>query len=247
MPYGVFVSAVAEGEEARRRTLTVFENVILPSAGRHLRDFKAHMASYLVKLPGPDGRTHPHRDWDYVDDAFLGEHPSVTVWIALGDYGEEEGALGFVPGSHRLSHGVNPSPAPAAPMATSELTLSYLPGFKVVSVRAGDAIAFDTRVIHASLPNLGSQPRMAAAIGLTPAPAVLHHYFLEPGTSDSVLKLEVTRDFFIRHTNADLQALWCAGRIPEGAKVKGRLPYRPERVTVAALERLAEAMATNQT
>jgi hypothetical protein len=105
-------------------------------------------------------------------------------------------------------------------------------------MRAGDAVAFNNKTIHAALPNRSGEQRIAVGIGLTPLEAEIYHYFLKPGTTDRLLKLKVDEDFFLHYNNEKFQALWESGKVPEHCTVVGELPHRLDTMSAEELERL---------
>lgn len=241
--YGMFVS-LDHGELAQKRhTRDLIRDVVRPRADAYCRDYQTHLGSYVVKMPGPAAYTHPHQDWTFVDDELMEETFSITMWIALGDYGREQGSLGFVRGSHRFFPNVNCSPSPAARTPTQGLEAVLLRNLVFPEMRRGDALAFNNKTIHAALPNLGNEPRIAAAVGLRPAATRLFHYTLKPGTRDTLLKLEVEEDFFLRYTNGALQALWEQGQQPEGCTLVGERPHVLGRRSAEELETLCREAA----
>ena len=98
-------------------------------------------------LPG-DPPTPPHQDAHYV-----GLQPSRWVaWIPLDDCPRSSGPLTLWPGSHRLglldhdSQGLASAAAAGAKWVSADLS-------------RGDAILFDARTVHKSLPNRTLKPR----------------------------------------------------------------------------------------
>lgn len=60
----------------------------------------AHHNSIMTKIPRQSTQTSWHQDrryWSYSDDNLI------SVWLALGEENAENGALEFIPSSHRLS------------------------------------------------------------------------------------------------------------------------------------------------
>lgn len=237
-PYGVVVSLDLEELQAKRRTIELIRETVLPRADRYLRDWATHLGSFIVKLPDPEAFTLPHQDWTFVDSERLGDYFSLTMWIALGNYTPDEGSLGFVKGSHRFFANINCSPRPAAATPTQGLELLLGSYVSFPELRAGDALAFNNETIHASLPNRSDEPRIAVGIGFRPAEAALHHYFLKPGTRDRLLKFAVDEEFYFHYGNDRLQGLWESGRLPDHCSLVGELPYHLGRTSAEELEAL---------
>jgi hypothetical protein len=236
--YGMFISLDGEELELKKRTIALIRQVVLPRAERYVHDCKTHLGSYLVKVPNPTSYTYPHQDWTFIDNERMDYYFSMTVWIALGDYDREGGSIGFVKGSHRFFNNVNCSPSPATRTPTQGLEPVLFRHLTFPEMRAGDAVAFNNKTIHAALPNRSGEQRIAVGIGLTPLEAEIYHYFLKPGTTDRLLKLKVDEDFFLHYNNEKFQALWESGKVPEHCTVVGELPHRLDTMSAEELERL---------
>ncbi len=64
-------------------------------------DVVAWATHYFCKLPGDGKAVSFHQDASYWD---LTPAKTVTVWLALDDTDEENGAMQFLPGSHKVGH-----------------------------------------------------------------------------------------------------------------------------------------------
>jgi hypothetical protein len=145
--------------------------------GARLADQRPFMAAFISKgCGGGDVGLHP--DWTYVDER---EHRARVFWCALQDIDEANGAMVVVPGSHRTMRGLRGSGA--FPSAVSEVE-DALWASEVVTVplHAGEAVVWDSALLHGSWPNTTAEPRAAAAIGMVPATAPLVHFHLEAAT-----------------------------------------------------------------
>ena len=234
--YGMFISLDAEQLELKRKTIALIREITLPRLERYVHDCKSHLGSYLVKVPNPTSYTNPHQDWTFIDNERMDHYFSMTAWIALGDYNRDRGSIGFVKGSHRFFNNVNCSPSPATRTPTQGLEPVLFRHLTFPEMRAGDAVAFNNKTIHAALPNGSDVQRIAVGIGLTPLEAVIYHYFLKPGTKDRLLKLKVDEDFFLHYNNEKFQALWESGRVPDHCTVVGELPHQLDTMSAQELE-----------
>jgi hypothetical protein len=241
-PYGMWVS-IHDHEDLgfRRETMKLIHDVTMPRVREFFVDCKPHLGSFLVKVPNPRSFTFPHQDWTFVDNNKMDDLCSLTVWISLEDVEVEGGTLGFVKGSPHFFKGAVGSPSPAITTLTrghEPLLFEYL---SYQNIKAGDALAFNNKTIHAALPNTTSQQRIALGIGLTPTEAELYHYFLKPGTTDRLLKLKVDDDFFMSYTNQGLFELHQAGKVPGMCKVEDELDYSFKPLTTTEISRLCES------
>ena len=215
--YGMYIGLEEPDSPRKRALVRQVSAVLLPRLGEHFTDCKPHLGSFLVKAPGEDGYTCPHQDWTFVDTP---EYSSMTVWIALVDTSEENGAFGFVRGSHSFFDKPVGSPSPDFETCTQGHEAILYEYLELVPLKAGQAVVFDNRTVHGAPPNRTSANRTAVAIGMTPREAQLHHYFLVPGSVKgsrrTIAKLKVDGAFFERYPVASLKALFDRNEMPGG-------------------------------
>ena len=126
-----------------------------------LPGYRYTAAALFVKPPGR-GALDLHADNALHDDV---NWPSITIWCALSDTNEANGTLEFVPGSHSI-YDFPITNNGSRPYAQALPTLSRLAVPQPVS--CGDAIFFDTTILHGSKDNRTETPRMALLIGMVP-------------------------------------------------------------------------------
>ena len=153
-------------------------------------DHHRAVSATLVTKKDADPRSivHPHQDWSFVDER---EHRSLNLWSPLCDTNAENGALGLVLGSHRLApscRGTNIRPQLAVAQALQQLTF--------FNMQAGEVLAYDHRVIHASGANRSGRVRTAISINIIPAEATPIHYVGDKQAPGRVAALEVDSAFF---------------------------------------------------
>ena len=222
--YGMYIGLEETNLERKRAVIREVLATMVPCAQEHFADCKPHLGSFLVKAPGADSYTYPHQDWTFVNTP---EYRSMTVWTALVDVDEGNGALGFVPGSHAFFDKPVGSPSPdfaTCARGHEAILYEYL---EFVRLKAGEAVVFDNRTIHGAAPNRTDQHRVAVAIGMTPREAQLYHYFLVPqtlrGSSRKLAKLKVDSSFFEKNTVASLKRLYDANHLPGDCEIESLL------------------------
>jgi ectoine hydroxylase-related dioxygenase (phytanoyl-CoA dioxygenase family) len=222
--YGMYISLEEPDLEPKRALIRRVSDIVLPKVNHYFRDCKPHLGSFLVKAPGEDSYTYPHQDWTFVESP---PYVSVTVWIALVDIDETNGALGFVKGSHSFFDKPVGSPSPDFQTCTQGHEAMLYEYLEFVPLKAGEAVAFDNRTIHGATPNRTSALRTAVAIGMTPVEAPLCHYFLVPkslqGGHRTLAKLKVNEEFFERYSVAALKASFDGGGLPEDFELETTL------------------------
>ncbi|MFZ4432505.1 MAG: phytanoyl-CoA dioxygenase family protein [Microthrixaceae bacterium] len=158
-----FHSASSEHKRAVQRQVGELAGRVLDAV---LVDHVAYLTTFITKWPGPNSAFPPHQDPSLLDERrFRG----VTVWIPLADTDERNGGLHLVPGSHRFSRQLRVSDVDRFPFAG--LDREMVEHGRLASVRAGDALVFDNRVVHYSLPNTTDEPRVVLSFGVRPREA----------------------------------------------------------------------------
>ncbi len=190
---GLSVDYMRPDRSVMRRLAEALEPVWATHLPRVFVGHRAVMSTFVVKHPGHLSGMFLHEDRSYVDERRARAH---SVWIPLCDVGPDRGngGLEIVPGSHRLVTGLGGSHTP-------DLFRPYERHLRErlvpVSARAGDAVVYDTRTLHASGPNLGERPRVALVCAVAPAGQPLLHVVATSRTHRRVHR--VTPAFFVEH------------------------------------------------
>ncbi len=173
--------------EYRRQVFSLIDGALSSALEPLLEDHRICLANFTVKLPG--GEPVPgHLDWSFVDET---RASSATVWCALEDVAEEEGALTVLHGSHRNVDFIRPVNVRDYDRHTSVASGDLLE----VPVRAGQAVIMDNRMVHGSLPNRSGRTRVAASAVVAPRVAPLHHYWMDD--DGELVRFVIDPDFFI--------------------------------------------------
>jgi hypothetical protein len=116
-----------------------------------------------------------HQDWWCWDHpvSFAAPAPQVAVLCYLTDTDERTAALRVLPGSHRAStplHRALPEAhaAPAGGLDPSHPALADHPAQVTLSLRAGDAVALDYRLLHGTHANASSRRRDCLLLTFAP-------------------------------------------------------------------------------
>ena len=156
-----------------------------------LTEYKPFWGNFFTKHPNSEAMPL-HADLQYVEEP---QHISLNIWCPLVDTSRENGALGVVPGSHKILN----------QMRGTNVTDSYRKFAKeietelgqILEVKAGEAVIYDHRLLHYSLPNNSLEKRLAATLVAVPNGAPLIHYYAVNEGDSLVYKysLEYIEDF----------------------------------------------------
>ncbi len=237
--YGFHVGMDNENKELVTKMVNQIKEVAMPKVEPTLADVQVFTASYVVKDPNPQGVVPPHQDWSFVEDEK--KHCSVTCWIPLQDVKLENGCLGVIKGSNRFFQGKRPSPSPQVDTPLKKHMYTIFPYLELQEMKAGEAIIFDNRTFHASPPNTTNSPRVAIGLGFTQKEAEIRHYYLKPGTTDTLLKYKIDPDFFFKYDNAGLSKMYDEGKLIEGYELMEEIPHEWEDLSESEMRELIES------
>lgn len=161
----MFYTLYSQNLDYRARIDAAVGAVMRPYLEGFFHSYKTVLHGFIVKVPGPKSGFLIHQDTTGLDEF---RFSSLSVWIPLWDIGPEDGALCLVRRSHRMGYPYR-GISFAFPFDKIHSTVKrYL---EPVYLRAGEAILFDQRTFHASLPNRTDRNRVVAVCGLFPEEA----------------------------------------------------------------------------
>ena len=146
----------------------------------------------MVKNSGINGECHMHQDWTFVEEP---AHYSVNFWCALQDVNEGNGCIWVMPGSHKLDNYYRGRNIISSTQKQQEFIRKYL--MKPVILKKGEAILFNSRLVHESRNNTSGQNRIAAAAMIIPNNTQPIHYMRINEQDDHVIELNVDSNFFV--------------------------------------------------
>jgi hypothetical protein len=204
----------------KRELVAQLRPVLEPRFKDILDDHHLFYPNYIMKWPGDRSGFAPHQDTSLVDeDRFT----SLTIWCPLTDTmlpdGRDNGMLYVVSGSHRFVPWIRAHDPGAFLFPGTEQAIIDQYGVGV-TVRAGEAVVFDHRLVHFSMPNESPDPRLVIALGLRPAEAQLTHYRRAEG--DLFDAYAIDDDYFI-----DLNPFSVRDGVPGYEKVATLRAERP--------------------
>lgn len=221
--YGFQVSLDNERSDFVREVSERLRSFMRPYVDEQFQEHQVFTGSFVVKGDNPLGLVPPHQDWTFVDEQ---RYWSATIWCPLVDVHMGNGGLGVIQGSHRFYDHVRPSPSPQYTPPFKDQLPDILPYLKIIEMKAGQALVFDNRTFHASLPNCTGQTRIAFGLGVTHRDAALQHFYLLPNQEKMLVeRYEVGPEYFYSYNNARLSAMHERGDRPDGLNRSGLFEY----------------------
>jgi hypothetical protein len=217
-----FYRSISDIDKSRTALLNhTIKGLLMLHLRQFFSDIRPIVGSYMVKPPGAEAMA-AHQDWTFVDNE--PDFESYTCWMPLVDTDSENGMLGVVPGSHSEYLRPRASPSPQFPRGFPETDETYS-RLRYLPLRAGEAVVFNHRVIHASLPNTSGQDRPALILAFTSFEATLVHITLSAASGkEELLKYAVDEKFFDLHSNESLSRVYASRERIEGYRIMERIP-----------------------
>jgi ectoine hydroxylase-related dioxygenase (phytanoyl-CoA dioxygenase family) len=188
-PEGFHSTSFLADTALKKKINEAVESIFDKNIHETFSEIKKLGASFLTKPPGEKGEMPVHQDWTIVDET---NYCSVTIWVALEDITEQNGAMQVLPGSHLFSQTLR---APTLETDYAHLQDYLRTKMITISMKAGEAIIFNHALFHASLINKTDKPRLAVTYGLIPDKAQLSLYIkTEPGKA---ARYEMPDDMFL--------------------------------------------------
>jgi len=190
------------------------------------QDYKIIFSRFLLKKCAKDAFIPAHQDRQFTDlddDKF----PSYIIWIPLVDVNLYNGTIGFLKGSHKTYKAPPPPfPDPKAKRFNDETIFNLFPYLNFVKLKAGQAVIFNIKTYHGSLPNFSKHERPAIRIDICHEEAQLFCYFLNKKSDGKLMdKYAVNDSFYTRFPNEKLLEIYNNDEtFPEGELVNSQ-PY----------------------
>ncbi len=191
----------------RQKMNNKIDGIFHTALAKFFRDTNFLGGTYVVKGKGKTGKLDPHMDWNIVDER---EHRSFNIWVPLVDSTKDNGGLQILEGSHNkfeLFRGANiDSPF-------YEVYSMLWDNLKTVPMKAGEAICFDHRLIHASGENKTDQLRVAIVYGIMSDNAKMYYYYKK---GDEICEYNCSPEFYMNEN---------AGEGPIGLELNRSFKY----------------------
>jgi ectoine hydroxylase-related dioxygenase (phytanoyl-CoA dioxygenase family) len=159
---GMFYSVYSQDVEYRERVHTKLKDRLKTSFETHFKDYNNGLNFFINKLTGQDSSFAIHQDSSAIDET---KYSALSVWMPLQDVDESNGALWLIEKTHKL---FSPFRSVSFSPPFSEIKDTLRDYLKPIRLKAGQALFFDSRVVHTSGRNDSGQDRIAVVSGLLP-------------------------------------------------------------------------------
>lgn len=183
---GMFYSLYSKDLAYRKRVHETLGAIFKPLLEEHFRDYKNIVNTFITKAPGPASEFYVHQDTTALDEY---HYSPLSIWIPLQDITPDNGALGVIEKTHWFFSPYRGISFAQPFQGINDTVRAYL---KPVYLKAGEALVFDPRIVHHSMPNRSNANRLVALCGIFPEEAEFINCFksTEPGSKIELLKQE---------------------------------------------------------
>lgn len=192
---GMFYSLYSKDIQYRKRIHTKIADVVSNSLENYFKDYKNIVNIFITKASGTESEFYLHQDSTALNEH---EHSALSVWIPLQDITINNGALAVIEKTHSLFspyRGITIKP----PYSNIQTTLKeYL---KPIYLKAGEAIFFDSRLIHNSLPNTSGNDRLVVLCGIFPKDAKFITCYKSPQENAKIELIEQDDTYILENEN----------------------------------------------
>lgn len=147
--------------------------------------------AFQIKPPSKVSELNPHQDAPVIDET---KENGLFVWIPLCNITENNGAVLVLPGSHLWQNHQRSLNVSWVFEKHTKLLWKYM---QPIYMNRGDILVWDTAMIHASLPNISNEIRVAITTTLLPKNFKMVEYFKDKQTpKGKIEKYIVERSFW---------------------------------------------------
>ena len=186
--------------ELNKKIRDASASVILPRINGYLDNYRLLHSGFIAKIPGKPSAIKLHQDSTFVDEA---QFAALNIWCPLTDVDEKNGALYIVEHSNRFFPGLRGQPFKEFDFNSigDEVIAKY---GKILPMRAGEAVIYDTSLLHYSKPNITSNLRLVCNAIVAPGEAQTFYYHFN--NQEMILEqYEIDGDFLLLYFSKYLQ------------------------------------------
>jgi ectoine hydroxylase-related dioxygenase (phytanoyl-CoA dioxygenase family) len=162
----------------------------------YLLNYKPLFGNFMVKMPDPNTALDIHSDWTYVDEE---KETSIAIWSPLVDTFPENGCLGIVRGSHKITNKIR---GPLILESSRNFNSEWATNFgELLPMKAGDGIFYHHGLLHFSPPNKTNKIRPALNLSVVPEKARCLHFCMPEGSQEIEVYEVNNSEFYLQYDN----------------------------------------------
>jgi hypothetical protein len=221
----VIVSLLHKDRNITKQINNTIIEILTPHINSHLQYYKIPIALFFAKHPKTDVQVGPHQDPMITDQA---TYPSYGIWLPLIETNIYNGTLSVLSKSHRWFH---PFQSDTIPASIGNIGEELVTDCICFSLKPGQAIIMDNRLVHYSYPNNSEEIRPAVVVKFTHYDA---DYFTLYSQNNKTNLIKNNDHFY-----TDEAWIHDKSRFPEG-EILGVLDFTPYKVTQSEYKNIAK-------
>jgi len=167
---GMYATAHVSDIEFRMKMNYFIKEKFARAVSEVVHDCKLLGGSYIAKGKGERGILNPHQDWNIVDED---KFRSFNIWVPMVDLSDENGVICVMPESHTWQKTYRSA---NTTFAYQDREAEFWEKMQRLYMKAGEALIYDHRLIHASGANTTDEIRLACVYGIIPSGAEMFYY-----------------------------------------------------------------------
>jgi hypothetical protein len=188
-PKGLYATAHVDDAVFRGRINEYIKEKNVRAMNEYFDNCTPLGGTFIVKGPGEEGELMPHQDWNIVDEDQ--GHRSFNIWTTLVDTNEDNGAILILEKSHNKLRTIRGSNIPCA---FHQVYDQVWPKMKMLPMKAGEALVYDHRLLHASHHNKTDELRLATVYGIISKSAQMKYYYKN---NEQIEEYDCVPEFYI--------------------------------------------------
>jgi Phytanoyl-CoA dioxygenase (PhyH) len=187
VPEGMYATSHSPDFPFRQKMNEEIKTVCSRAMQTYFEGAVALGGTFMTKNKGEKGSLKPHQDWSIVDEE---RFCSYNIWIPLVDVDESNGTIQVLPRSHHFIKNIRGLNVSDSYRQVNNELWQYL---KPLKMKAGEALVYDHRLMHASGINTTETPRLVIVYGVIPANAEMRFFY---GRDNNIEVYSCTPKFF---------------------------------------------------
>lgn len=183
----------------RTKDFEIIQDLIWNKISSQFPDYKLVMANFMIKKNNNQSSLGLHQDWTFTEEK---KFKSLNIWIPLVDITSNNGPLTFIKHSNKIDNSIRGKNIEQMfEQGVSILEKNFKKSFLT---KTGDALIFDTRMIHFSPPNTTDTTRIAISLVIVKKEAELIHYYKKNKSDAEVFKISIDNTYFYKYHLSEL-------------------------------------------
>jgi ectoine hydroxylase-related dioxygenase (phytanoyl-CoA dioxygenase family) len=189
---GFYTTTFENSPEYRTKVDLSLREVFKRPVAQHFQAYKYFFSSFIVKAPDPKSELILHQDMSLVDES---KYPGINIWAPLVDLTMENGPIYVLPGSHRL---IPTYRGASLPDIYDGLEKEIISVMTPLTLKAGQAVAFDQSLLHYSPANRSDKERIVVNTFISNENARIRIAFRDREKAPDKVELFEQEDDFLR-------------------------------------------------